>query len=257
MAKLKLENFYTGYKNKSIIKNINFSIDSSEWLGVIGPNGSGKSTLIKGILGITKSLKGNIYLKNKNIKNFTNKRIAQTVSFLPQQLNVNLNITVGDLVALGRSPYKEFWEFDLNKSDQEIINDSLYLVDMYDLKDNLINQISGGQCQRAYLAMALAQDPEILILDEPTNALDLKYQIKFLEIIKTLKVNKKISVITILHDLNLAARYSDKIIALKNGESIAYGSSNEIINERFIQNIFEINALISDTPYGKQIYPID
>ena len=257
MAKLKLENFYTGYKNKSIINNINFSIDSSEWLGVIGPNGSGKSTLIKGILGITKSLKGNIYLKNKDIKNFTNKRIAQTVSFLPQQLNVNLNITVGDLVALGRSPYKEFWEFDLNKIDQEIINESLYLVDMYDLKDILINQISGGQCQRAYLAMALAQDPEILILDEPTNALDLKYQIKFLEIIKTLKVNKKISVITILHDLNLAARYSDKIIALKNGESIAYGSSNEIINERFIQNIFEINALISDTPYGKQIYPID
>ncbi len=257
MAKLKLENFHTGYKNRSIVKNINFSIDSSEWLSVIGPNGSGKSTLIKGILGITKSLKGNIYLKNTNIKNFTNKRIAQTISFLPQQLNVNLNITVGDLVALGRSPYKEFWEFDLNKIDQEIINESLYLVDMYDLKDILINQISGGQCQRAYLAMALAQDPEILILDEPTNALDLKYQIKFLEIIKTLKVNKKISVMTILHDLNLAARYSDKIIALKNGESIAYGSSNEIINERFIQNIFEINSLISDTPYGKQIYPIN
>ncbi len=257
MAKLKLENFYTGYKNKSIIKNINFSIDSSEWLGVIGSNGSGKSTLIKGILGITKSLKGNIYLKNKHIKNFTNKRISQTISFLPQQLNSNLNITVEDLVALGRSPYKEFWEFDLNKTDIEIINESLHLVDMYDLKNNLINQISGGQCQRAYLAMALAQDPEILILDEPTNALDLKYQIKFLEIIKTLKVKKKISVITILHDLNLAARYSDKIIALKNGESIGYGLSNELINERFIQNIFEINALITDTPYGKQIYPID
>ena len=257
MAKLKLENFYTGYKNKSVIKNINLSINPSEWLGIVGPNGSGKSTLIKGILGITKSLKGNIYLKNEDIKNFTNKRIAQTISFLPQQLNANLNITVEDLVALGRSPYKEFWEFDLNKTDIEIINESLHLVDMYDLKDNLINQISGGQCQRAYLAMALAQDPEILILDEPTNALDLKYQIKFLEIIKTLKVNKKISVITILHDLNLAARYSDKIIALKNGESIGYGYSNELINEKFIQNIFDINSLITETPYGKQIYPID
>ena len=257
MEKLKLENFYTGYKNKIIIKNINFSIDSSQWLSIIGPNGSGKSTLIKGILGITKSLKGNIYLKNEDIKKFTNKVISQTISFLPQQLNVNLNITVEDLVALGRSPYKEFWEFDLNKTDIEIINESLHLVDMYDLKDNLINQISGGQCQRAYLAMALAQDPEILILDEPTNALDLKYQIKFLDFINTLKVNRNISVITILHDLNLAARYSDNIIALKNGESIGYGLSNELINERFIQNIFEINALISDTPYGKQIYPID
>ena len=257
MAKLKLENFYTGYKNNIIIKNINLSLNAGEWLGVIGPNGSGKSTLIKGILGIIKSFKGKIYIEDKDINIFTNKRIAQTISFLPQQLNTNLNITVKELVALGRSPYKEFWEFDLNKTDIKIINESLHLVDMYELKDNLINQISGGQCQRAYLAMALAQDPEILILDEPTNALDLKYQIKFLEIIKTLKVNKKISVITILHDLNLAARYSDKIIALKNGESIGYGSSNELINERFIQNIFEINALISDTPYGKQIYPIN
>ena len=257
MENLKLKNFSVGYKNNIVVRNINLSVYSGEWLGIIGPNGSGKSTLVKGIMGIIKSFKGNIYLKDEDIKLFKKKRIAQTISFLPQQLNSNLNITVEDLVALGRSPYKEFWEFDLNKTDIEIINESLHLVDMYDLKDNLINQISGGQCQRAYLAMALAQDPEILILDEPTNALDLKYQIKFLEIIKTLKVNKKISVMTILHDLNLAARYSDKIIALKNGESIAYGSSNEIINERFIQNIFEINALISDTPYGKQIYPID
>ena len=257
MARLKLENYSAGYKDNIIIKNINLSVNSGEWLGVIGSNGSGKSTLIKGIMGIIKSFRGNIYLKEKDIKLFTKRRIAQTISFLPQQLNVNLNITVEDLVALGRSPYKEFWEFDLNKTDIEIINESLHLVDMYDLKDNLINQISGGQCQRAYLAMALAQDPEILILDEPTNALDLKYQIKFLEIIKTLKFDKKISVITILHDLNLAARYSDKIIALKNGESIGYGLSNELINERFIQNIFDINALISDTPYGKQIYPIN
>ncbi len=256
MEKLKLVNFYTGYKNNIIIKNINLSVNPGEWLGVIGPNGSGKSTLIRGILGILKSFKGNIYLKDKEINNFNNKTIAQTISFLPQQLNTSLSITVKELVALGRSPYKEFWEFDLNKNDLEKINQSLNLVDMFDLKDKLINQISGGQCQRAYLALALAQDPEILILDEPTNALDLKYQIKFLDIIKTLKVSKRISVITILHDLNLAARYSDKLIALKDGESMGYGSKNELINEKFIKNIFDINVLISNTPYGKQIYPV-
>ena len=256
MAKLKLENFYAGYKNYIIIKNINFLLNSGEWLGVIGPNGSGKSTLIKGILGIINPVKGNIFVNDKDIKIFTKKRISQTISFLPQQLNTKLSITVRELVALGRSPYKKFWEFDLNKSDLEKINECLNLVDLYDFKDNLINQISGGQCQRAYLALALAQDPEILILDEPTNALDLKYQIKFLEIIKTLKVSRNISVITILHDLNLAARYSDKIIALKNGKSIGYGTSNTLINEKFIKNIFDINALVSDTPYGKQIYPV-
>ena len=257
MIQLKLENFYTGYKNNIIIKNINLSVNHGEWLGVIGPNGSGKSTLIKGMLGIIKSLKGNIYLNNQDIKSFSNKKIAQTISFVPQKLNKNLNITVRELVALGRSPYKDFWEFDLNKNDLEKINHSLNLVDMYDLGDQLINQVSGGQCQRAYLALALAQEPKILILDEPTNALDLKYQIKFLEIIKTLKVNKKISVITILHDLNLAARYSDKIIALKDGKSIGYGSSDRLMNENTIKNIFDINVLISETPYGKQIYPIN
>ena len=257
MSKLKLKNFYAGYKNKIIIKNINLSLNAGEWLGVIGPNGSGKSTLIKGILRIIKSFKGDIYLNNRDINIFTNKKIAQTISFLPQQINTTLSITVKELVALGRSPYKEFWEFDLNKNDLEKINESLNFVDLYDLKDKLINQLSGGQCQRAFLALALAQDPEILILDEPTNALDLKYQIRFLEIIKKLKINRNISVITILHDLNLAARYSDKIIALKEGMSIGYGSSDDLINEKFIKNIFGINSLVSETPYGKQIYPIN
>ena len=257
MENLKLENFSSGYKNNFVVSNINLSVNSGEWLGVIGPNGSGKSTLIKGILRIIRSFEGNIYLKNKDIKFFSNKKISQTISFLPQQLNSNLMLTVRQLVALGRSPYKEFWEFDLNKNDQEKINQSLNLVDMYGLKDKQINQISGGQLQRAYLALALAQEPEILILDEPTNALDLKYQIKLLEIIKDLKLNSNISVITILHDLNLAARYSEKILALKSGKSIGYGSCDEIINEKFIKEIFDINVLVSETPYGKQIYPIN
>jgi len=257
MENLKLKNFSAGYKNNIVVRNINLSVYSGEWLGIIGPNGSGKSTLVKGIMGIIKSFRGDIYLKDEDIKLFKKKRIAQTISFLPQQLNSNLMITVKELVALGRSPYKEFWEFDLNKIDQEKINESLNLVDMYDLKDKLISQISGGQIQRAYLALALAQEPEILILDEPTNALDLKYQLKFLEIVKKLKVKSNISIITILHDLNLASRYSDKIIALKNGKSIGYGSCNEIINEKFIKEIFDIDVLVSDTPYGKQIYPIN
>tara|TARA_B100000927_G_scaffold158715_1_gene127848 strand:+ start:29 stop:802 length:774 start_codon:yes stop_codon:yes gene_type:complete len=257
MENLKLRNFSVGYKNNIVVRNINLSVYSGEWLGIIGPNGSGKSTLVKGIMGIIKSFRGDIYLKDKDIKLFKKKRIAQTISFLPQQLNSNLMITVKELVALGRSPYKEFWEFDLNKIDQEKINESLNLVDMYDLKDKLISQISGGQIQRAYLALALAQEPEILILDEPTNALDLKYQLKFLEIVKKLQVKSNISIITILHDLNLASRYSDKIIALKNGKSIGYGSCNEIINEKFIKEIFDIDVLVSDTPYGKQIYPVN
>tara|TARA_B100000482_G_scaffold166228_1_gene130543 strand:- start:163 stop:669 length:507 start_codon:yes stop_codon:yes gene_type:complete len=168
-----------------------------------------------------------------------------------------MQFTVKELVALGRSPYKNFWEFDLNKTDKKKINEALNLVDMYDFKDTLITQLSGGQRQRAYLALALAQDPEILILDEPTNALDLKYQIKFLEIIKKLKEKKDVSIITILHDLNLTARYAEKILALKNGRSLGYGTCSEIISEKKIKDIFDVNVLVSQTPYGKQVYAIN
>ena len=257
MENLKLEKFSTGYANNFIIKSINLSLKNGEWLGVIGPNGSGKSTLIKGICRIIKPFQGNIYLKEKEISRYTNKLISQTIAFLPQQFNTNIQITVKELVALGRSPYKSFWEFDLNKTDNEKINEVLNLVDIYDYKDTLITQISGGQRQRAYLALALAQDPEILILDEPTTALDLKYQIKFLEIIKKLKEKKGVSIITILHDLNLSARYAEKILALKNGETVGYGTCNEIISEKKIKDIFDVNVLVSNTPYGKQIYPIN
>ena len=257
MENLKLENFSTGYTNDFIIKSIDLSVKSGEWLGIIGPNGAGKSTLIKGICRIIKPFQGSLYLNGKDINRFTNKIISQTISFLPQQFNSNMQVTVKELVALGRSPYKKFWEFDLNKTDKKKINEALNLVDMYDFKDTLITQLSGGQRQRAYLALALAQDPEILILDEPTNALDLKYQIKFLEIIKKLKEKKDLSIITILHDLNLTARYAEKILALKNGRSLGYGSCREIISEKKIKDIFDVNVLVSDTPYGKQIYPIN
>jgi len=257
MENLKLEKFSTGYANNFIVKSIDLSLKNGEWLGVIGPNGSGKSTLIKGICRIIKPFHGNIYLKEKDISKYTNKLISQTISFLPQQCNSNMQITVKELVALGRSPYKDFWEFDLNKTDNEKICDALNLVDIYDFKDTFISQISGGQRQRAYLALALAQDPEILILDEPTTALDLKYQIKFLEILKKLKEKKDISIITILHDLNLTSRYAEKILALKNGESAGYGTCNEIISVKKIKDIFDVNVLVTDTPYGKQIYPIN
>jgi len=257
MENLKLVKFSTGYANNFMVKSIDLSIKNGEWLGVIGPNGSGKSTLIKGICRIIKPFHGSIYLKEKDISKYTNKLISQTISFLPQQCNSNLQITVKELVALGRSPYKDFWEFDLNKTDNEKICDALNLVDIYDFKDTFISQISGGQRQRAYLALALAQDPEILILDEPTTALDLKYQIKFLEILKKLKEKKDISIITILHDLNLTSRYAEKILALKNGISAGYGTCDEIINEKKIKDIFDVNVLVTDTPYGKQIYPIN
>ena len=257
MIKLKLENFSTGYKNKIIIDSINLSINEGEWLGIIGANGSGKSTLIKGICRIIKPQNGKVFLRGKDINNLSNKSISQQISFLPQGINSNLSISVSDLVALGRSPYKNFWDFDLTKNDKSIIEESLKLVEILDLKDCLLSEISGGQRQRAFLALALAQETEIIILDEPTNYLDINHQIKFLQILKDLQFKKHLTIITVLHDLNLCARFSDQIAALKNGLLIEVGEPKDILNKNIIKNIFDINVLISKTKYGQQFYPVD
>ncbi len=257
MSKIKLENFSAGYKNKIIIDLINLSINSGEWLGIIGANGCGKSTLIKGICGIIKAQKGKVFLKGKDIKYLSNKSISKQISFLPQGINSNLPISVKDLVALGRSPYKNFWNFDLTKNDKFIIEESLKLVEIFELKDCLLSEISGGQKQRAFLALALTQETEIIILDEPTNYLDINHQIKFLQILKNLQFKKKLTIITVLHDLNLCARFADRIAALKNGSLIDVGKPKDILNENNIKNIFDINVLISNTEYGQQFYPVD
>ena len=256
MENIKLENFSTGYKNKIIIKPMNLTIKSDNWLGIIGANGSGKSTLVRAICRIIKPFEGKVLLKGKDLNKLSNRYISQKISFLPQGTNPNLLISVNDLVALGRSPYKKFWEFDLNKKDKSIIEDSLKLVDIFDLKECLLNEISGGQRQRAFLALALAQETEIIILDEPTNYLDINHQIKFLKILKDLQLKKNLTIITVLHDLNLTARFSDNIAALKKGVLLEVGYPKDVLTKENIKDIFDINVLISETEYGKQFYPI-
>ena len=256
MENIKLENFSTGYKNKIIIKPMNLTIKSDNWLGIIGANGSGKSTLVRAICRIIKPFEGKVLLKGKDLNKLSNRYISQKISFLPQGTNPNLLISVNDLVALGRSPYKKFWEFDLNKKDKSIIEDSLKLVDIFDLKECLLNEISGGQRQRAFLALALAQETEIIILDEPTNYLDINHQIKFLKILKDLQIKKNLTIITVLHDLNLTARFSDNIAALKKGVLLDVGYPKDVLTKENIKDIFDINVLISETEYGKQFYPI-
>ena len=256
MENIKLENFSTGYKNKIIIKPMNLSIKSDNWLGIIGANGSGKSTLVRAICRIIKPFEGKILLKGKDLSKLSNRYISQKISFLPQGTNPNLLISVNDLVALGRSPYKKFWDFDLNKKDKSIIEDSLKLVDIFDIKECLLNEISGGQRQRAFLALALAQETEIIILDEPTNYLDINHQIKFLKILKDLQLKKNLTIITVLHDLNLTARFSDKIASLKKGVLLEVGYPKDVLTKENIKDIFDINVLISETEYGKQFYPI-
>ena len=252
---LLLKDFSTGYSKYEVINKINFKLKQNEWIGIIGANGSGKSTLLKGVLKFIPTLHGDVLFEDNSIKNYSRNNLSRKIAYLPQKLNNNLNITVKDLISLGRSPYKNFWDFDLNEEDLKIIDESIEILDLNELKNKFINELSGGQSQRAFLAMAIAQNSNILLLDEPTTFLDINYQIKFLESLKNLIQIKKLSIITVLHDVNLAARFCDRIAILKEGKLIDINIPEKVLNKENFKRGFEIDSHIINTPVGIQIFP--
>ena len=253
---LTLKDFSTGYFNNPVIKKINFELKHNEWIGIIGANGSGKSTLLKGILKFIPTLSGDIYFLNNSLKNYSRNNLSRKIAYLPQKLNSNLNITVQELISLGRSPYKNFWDFNSNDEDLKIIDEAIQIMDLKELKNKFLNELSGGQSQRAFLAMTIAQNTNILLLDEPTTFLDINYQIKFLESLKDLIQIKKLSIITVLHDINLAARFCDRIAILKEGKLIDINIPKKVLNNKNFKNGFDIDSHIIETPVGIQIFPV-
>ena len=252
-----IKDFSTGYDRKQIIHSLNLVLNNNEWLGIIGANGSGKSTFLKGIGRILKPFSGTAIIGNKNIHNWPTKDIAKEISFLPQIQNYNLQLTVYEFVCLGRSPYKEWWNWDLNNYDKSIVLKSLRATELCDLQDVLICNLSGGQRQRAYLALALAQEPQTLLLDEPTTFLDINYQIKFLNLLKILKNEKSLSIITVIHDINLALRFCDRIAILKNGKILALDKPKKILTKELIKEAFGVEISLINTPIGLQICILD
>ena len=253
---LLFNSFSTGYKKSKIINNVSFKLNTKEWIGIIGANGSGKSTLLKGTLKFIPTISGDITLDGKSIKDFSRNSLSTKIAYLPQQLNNNLNLSVEELVALGRSPYKKFWDLDFNNKDLNIVKKAIEITNIEKLKNKCINELSGGQIQRAYLAMTIAQNPKILLLDEPTTFLDINYQIKFLESLKQLIKNSGISIITVLHDINLAARFCDRIAIFKNGKLLDINTPQKVLTEFNFKKAFNIDSYILNTPVGLQLFPV-
>jgi len=253
---LLFKSFSTGYKKLKIINNVSFKLNAKEWIGIIGSNGSGKSTLLKGALKFIPTLSGDITLNGISIKDYSRNSLSQKIAYIPQQLNNNLNLSVEELVALGRSPYKKFWDLNLNDKDFSIVEKAIEIVEIKKFKNKFINDLSGGQIQRAYLAMSIAQNPKVLLLDEPTTFLDINFQIKFLESLRQLIKNNGISIITVLHDVNLAARFCDRIAILKNGKLIDINTPQKVLNEFNVKKAFDIDAYFLNTPVGLQLFPV-
>jgi len=250
---LLFKNFSTGYESNKIINDLNLEIKSGEWVGIIGSNGSGKSTLLKAIMKMTPQKNGHIFVNKTSIDSLNIKKLAKIISYLPQKINSNLPITVKELVALGRSPHKYFWEFDWNEEDFSIIEEALEICDLKKYSDNALSSLSGGQGQRAYLALTIAQKTKIILLDEPTTFLDINFQLQMLDLIKTLNKKNNLTILSVIHDINLAARYCDRLAVLKEGKLLTIDEPMNALSKEIIKKAFSVKSNYIDTPVGKQI----
>lgn len=227
------------FGSKNILADIDLSIKDNGIVGIIGPNGSGKSTLLKCIYRVLKPKTGTIFIDGKNINDYQFKETAKKMAVVAQHNDTHFDFNVLEMILIGRSPHKKFMERD-SAEDIELAYKALEQVNMKDFADRNFSSLSGGEKQRIILARALVQNTDCLILDEPTNHLDIKHQLHFMSLAKDLKI----TVISAIHDLNIAAMYCDKIYALKEGQIIASGSVNEVITEEVIKTLYDVEAKI-------------
>ncbi len=250
---LEINNLTCGYDSDFRLKDISFTVNKKELLGIIGPNGSGKTTLIKALTRLLKPEKGEIIFKGKNIWQLTPKELSQKIAVVTQNIQPNF-LNVEEFILLGRIPHYRKFQFLETKKDYEIVKKCMLQTDTIKLKDKFINQISGGERQLVSIARALAQEPELLFLDEPTAHLDIAHQIKVLDLIRRLNKELGLTVIIVLHDLNLASEYCDRIILLDNGYIYKTGSPQEVLTYHIIEEVYKTVVIVGNNPVSSKPY---
>ncbi|MFC6976865.1 ABC transporter ATP-binding protein [Halomicroarcula sp. GCM10025709] len=222
---------------------------------LVGPNGSGKSTLLKGLADQLSPDAGTVRIDGQALQSFDKKEFARTLGLLSQESTSPDSITVEELVYHGRYPHRGFFE-GTTEADQRAVERAIDLAGCGHLRDREVGQLSGGQKQLAWIAMVLAQDTDVLLLDEPTTFLDLHHQLEVMEIIETLREESEITVVVVLHDIEQAARLADEMVALGDGEIQARGTPAEVVTEDLLAEVFEIEAEVEQTPRGPRIEPL-
>jgi iron complex transport system ATP-binding protein len=255
-AILEAQRISGGYGRLPIVKDIFLDLRSGEWLSLVGANGSGKSTFLRLLSRILEPTQGIVLLDGRSIHQQPAKQVAQQLALLPQQQVIPEGLTVEQLVALGRTPHQAWWQWELSEADRIQVNTAIAQTQLENYRDRPVEELSGGERQRAFLALALAQDPKILLLDEPTTYLDVHYQLELLELLRHLNQTHNLTIVTVLHELNLAVRYSDRMALLKDGYLRAIGTVREVVTPEQLAIVFGIEAMLLETPVGLQICPI-
>ncbi|NME88634.1 ABC transporter ATP-binding protein [Corynebacterium stationis] len=248
---LHVKDVSVGYGERTVLDTLNVDIKRGAVTSIVGPNGCGKSTLLRTMSRLINPTKGEIVLDGKSIHDIPTRKLATQLGLLPQSPIAPDGIVVADLVGRGRTPHQGIlgrW----SQQDYDIVAEALETTGISDLAERSIDELSGGQRQRVWIAMALAQRTDTLLLDEPTTYLDVKHQLDVLDLLTELNRDRGTTIVMVLHDLNLAARYSDELVAVSGGKVFAHGHPREVITKENVKSVFGIDSVIITDPVSDQ-----
>lgn len=247
MFNLKLEKIALGYGDRTVLRDIGLQVMPGEIVGIIGPNGCGKSTLIKGITRLIPWRSGKIFINGYNVAKLNRADLARLVAVVPQNLLLPELFTAFEVILMGRTPHLGYFRYESDR-DLAIVREAMEATETTALAERRVNELSGGERQRLVIARALAQEPRIILLDEPTAQLDINYQTEILDLIRKLCLERKLVVIAALHDLNLAAQYCDRLVLLYEGRIYRQGIPAEVIDAEIIKKVYGAEVHVSSHP---------
>jgi len=253
MSILEVRELFCGYEKVLVIKGISFSVEKGEFIGIIGPNGAGKTTLFRTISGLLKTTGGGIRYKGKDVFGISPKEFAEEIAVIPQRLDVPFDFTVKEFVLMGRFSRRGRF-VSLKKEDHKVVDEILDLTDMTLLKERKISELSGGERQRAILAQGFAQEPDFLIMDEPTAALDIGHKVRIMDLVKRLKKKRDLTVLAAFHDLNLASCYCDRLVLLNKGTVFVSGTPKEVLTYQNIEEVYKTLVVVKENPVSAKPY---
>ena len=244
-----VDNLTFGYDNKQIFSSLSVTFPQGGFCSSLGPNGSGKTTLLKCVAGLLQPDQGTIKLNEMPISEYKMTEMARTLAYVPQYQDIVFDISVFDYVMLGRNPYQTPWEMQ-RPEDKEIVEDMLQRCKVWKYRDNLFQALSGGERQRVMIARAMAQQTDIMLLDEPLSNIDVTHKFEIMDILQQLNEEQKVSILIILHDLPIAKSYSKQVLLLKDGKMLNFGNNNTVLTEENIRNCFDLSEVYAISEEG-------
>lgn len=247
-----VQNLSYSFDSRTVLDDLSFEVESGQYFIIIGPNGSGKTTLLKLLAGLLTLKNGQINIQAKGIQTYTPKELARSVAYVPQNVPVEFPFTVTQVVLMGRAPHLGLMGFE-GESDLHLAHEAMRITDVEHLADRRIDQLSGGERQRVFIARAICQQPQIMLLDEPTAALDLSHQVRLMDLMEQLKTQQGATIVMVSHDLNMAAMYADQLLLLSQGQIVISGPPDRVIDYQLLEQVYGCTLVVDQSPLGK--YP--